>query len=85
MAHADDRKRADKTGVYVVTNEFGTVSHQRFKEGAILPDGAAFRDEGTAIESPLQEEQARIADETAKRSKGKAPENRAKGPAPETA
>jgi hypothetical protein len=82
MAHADDRPKAEKTGVYTVTNEFGTVTHQRFKEGAILPDGAEFRDAGTPITSPLQEEQARIAAETEERSKGKAPENRARGAAP---
>lgn len=84
MDNADDRPKAKKTGVYVVTNAEGTVSHQRFKEGAIIPDGAEFRDGGKPIESPLQDEQAKIAEETEKRSKGKAPENRAKGAAPET-
>ena len=83
MVDADDRTKADKTGVYIVTNAEGTVSHMRFKEGAFLPDGAEFRDEGAPIESPIQEEQAKIAEETKGRKKGPAPENRAMTSAPE--
>jgi hypothetical protein len=82
MDNAADAKKADKTGVYKVTID-GTETHMRFKEGAFLPDGAEFRDEGDPIVSPLQERQAEIAKATEERAKGAAPENRAKPAAPE--
>jgi hypothetical protein len=83
MDHAADAQKAEKDGVYVV-NVDGIESHMRFKKGAVLPVGATFRDEGEEIVSPLQEQQERIAEDTAKRAKGAAPENRAKSAAPES-
>jgi hypothetical protein len=90
MSDAADAKKADKAGVYKVTID-GVETHMRFKEGAILPEGAEYRDEGDPIESPLQQSQEKLkqaADERAKtaedqRAKGPAPENRALGKAPE--
>lgn len=76
MDSAADAKKADKTGVYKVTID-GVETHMRFKEGAVLPDGAKYRDAGKPIESPMQEQQESIRDAAEKRAKGAAPENRA--------
>jgi hypothetical protein len=78
MDNAADAKKADKTGVYVVTSPTGIVSHMRFKEGAILPDSAKWRDEGKPQEPSLVErQQAEIEANTEKRALKAAPENRA--------
>jgi hypothetical protein len=75
MKQADDRPKAKKTGIYIVKEDSGTETHLRIKEGDFLPEGATWRDEGAEREPSLRErERAAILE----RSKGAAPENRAK-------
>jgi hypothetical protein len=85
MDNAADANKADKTGVYKVTDDRGNKTHMYFKEGAILPEGAEWRGERDEerYESPRQKERARIAGATEERAMSAAPENRAKTAAPE--
>ena len=85
MDNTDTRKKAEKTGIYIVKDGYSPESHMRFKEGDFLPDGAEWRDEGEEIEgSPRKAAREQLAKETEERAKGAAPENRAKGAAPES-
>ena len=45
MDNAADANKADKTGVYVVTDDTGIETHAYYKEGAILPANATWRGE----------------------------------------
>jgi hypothetical protein len=95
MDNAADAKKADKTGVYVVTDDTGIETHAFYKEGAILPANATYRGERDEVTSPRQAERERIAGNTVQeqaetvedvaeeRAKGPAPENRARAAAPE--
>jgi hypothetical protein len=85
MDHDDGAKKADKTGVYIVTDDTGIVTHAYFKEGEVLPENATWRGERDedAVESPRQAERERIAGKTEERAMKAAPENRTKTVAPE--